>query len=220
MNDEIPKVNGPVVLPENGIAPESAVILCHGYGSNGEDLISLARHWQGLLTKTIFLAPNAHENCPGSPLGYQWFPLSTLSKEERREGSYKAAPVLDNYIDRILDQYHLEANKLALVGFSQGTMMSLHVGLRRERELAGILGFSGALSAPENLVSEIKSKPPIFLIHGDRDNVIPPQNLFESVGALAAAGIVAEKHVSQQTAHNIAPDGLQKGGTFLAKLLV
>ena len=219
MSDEIPKLIGPVVTPENGEVADNAIILCHGYGSNGDDLISLAPHWQAILPKTIFLSPNAPEGCPGSPLGHQWFPLSTLSKQERREGSYKAAPILDAYIDQVLEQYHLTPDRLALVGFSQGTMMALHVGLRREESLAGILGFSGALSAPENLVAEIKTKPPVFLIHGDRDNIVPVQNMFESVGALAAAGIEADNHVSNKTAHNIAPDGLQKGGTFLAKLI-
>ena len=217
--DYISKLNGPVVSPENGAEIESIVILCHGYGSNGEDLISLAPHWQALLPNTLFVSPNAPDSCPGAPLGYQWFPLSTLSKEERREGSYKAAPILDKYIDDLLEQYHLEPSKLALVGFSQGTMMSLHVGLRREEKIAGILGYSGALSAPENLASEVKEKPPVFLIHGDRDNVIPVANMFESLGALAVVGIDAEKHVSQQTAHSIAPDGLQKGGVYLAKIL-
>lgn len=210
-------LDGPVLMPTSGKV-KSLVILSHGYGSNGEDLINLAKNLQPLLPDTVFVSPNAPENSP-NPGGYQWFPLNSFSQEERTEGAYKAAPFLEDFIDHCLQEYGVTSDKLALVGFSQGTMMSLHVGLRRQEQVAGILGFSGALASPGTLVSEMKTKPPIFLIHGAMDNVIPFPALFEAVGALEAAGLSVEKHISQNTAHGIAQDGLEKGGAFLARVL-
>ena len=210
-------LEGPEHLPENGKA-ESLVILCHGYGSSGDDLIQLAHKWKERLPKTVFLAPNAPEASP-HPGGFQWFPISSFSKEERVEGTLKAAPVLDEFIDQALKTYKIPAGKLALAGFSQGTMMALHVGLRRKGPIAGILGFSGALAMPEKLVKEITNKPPVFLIHGTHDNVIPFPAMFEAVGALEAAGLEVEKHLSENTGHGIAPDGLEKGGAFLSRIL-
>ncbi len=211
------QLSGPVIEPESG-QPDSMVILCHGYGSSGNDLIQLAPQWQAILPGTVFLSPDAPEDCPGAPGGHQWFPLTTMSKEERKAGVYKAAPVLDAFIDQSLEKYGLSENRLALVGFSQGTMMSLHVGPRRKKQLAGILGFSGALTAPENLVSEMKSKPPVALFHGNQDSTVPFPAMFEAAGALEAAGIEVQRHLSQGIAHSIAPEGLKKGGTFLATI--
>ncbi len=212
-------LDGPSMGPEDGNPPDSIVILIHGYGANGQDLIGLASQWQALLPQTIFLAPNAPEPCPGAPGGFQWFPLTTLSKEERQEGTYGIAPLLNDYIDRCLKKFNLSEDHLALVGFSQGTMLSLHVGLRRKKQIAGILGYSGLLTAPERLMNEMETKPPVLLFHGDRDPVIPCQAMFEAVGALEAAGLKVEKHLSPNTAHNIAPDAHRKGGIFLATVL-
>jgi phospholipase/carboxylesterase len=213
----VAQLSGPVIEPENG-APESMVILCHGYGSNGDDLIQLAPQWQAILPGTVFLSPNAPEACPGAPGGYQWFPLTSMDRDERKAGVYGAAPILNGFIDQSLEKYGLTEDRLALVGFSQGTMMSLHVGPRREKQLAGILGFSGALTAPENLVAEIRSKPPVSLFHGEQDNMIPFPAMFEAVGALEAAGMKVQRHLSPGVPHSIGPDGLQKGGAFLASI--
>lgn len=210
-------LEGPVLMPASGIK-KSLVILCHGYGSNGEDLINLAKNLQPDFPDTVFVAPNAPEKSP-HPGGYQWFPITSFSQQERIEGTYNAAPYLDEFIDHCLKKYTVPESKLALVGFSQGTMLSLHVGLRRKNQVAGILGFSGALAAPGTLVAEMKSKPPVYLIHGAMDNVIPFPALFEAVGALEAAGICVEKHISQNTAHGIAQDGLEKGRAFLKRVL-
>lgn len=209
-------LSGPALEPESGKA-DSLVIFCHGYGSNGDDLNSLGTRWRTLLPGAVFVAPNAPEKSP-HPGGYQWFPITDFSKEERFKGTYNAAPDLDEFIDVTLDQYGIKPNRLALVGFSQGTMMALHVGLRRKAGLAGILGYSGALAAPEKLVAEIKCKPPVLLIHGAQDNVIPFPALFEAVGALEAAGMGVEKLISSNAGHSIAPDGLEKGGVFLARI--
>jgi len=214
---DLPKLSGPTSLPEGDIKPTSMVILCHGYGSNGDDLIGLVPGWRPILPDTVFISPNAPEKTPMAPGGHQWFALSSLSREEREAGTYKAAPVLDAFIDEKLEEYGLGEDRLVLIGFSQGTMMSLHVGLRREKQLAGILGYSGMLSAPQKLVEELKSKPDVMLMHGDQDNMIPFIAMFEAVGALEAAGVKVDKHISPGCGHGIAPDAIQKGGTFLAK---
>ena len=210
-------LSGPILEPMSGKA-DSLVIFCHGYGSNGDDLISLGARWQALLPNTIFVAPNAPDTSP-HPGGRQWFPITDFSKEEKTKGTYAAAPALDEYINQSLKKHNIAPSKLALVGFSQGTMMALHVGLRRAAGLAGILGFSGALAAPANLVAEMKCKPEVFLVHGVQDNVIPFPAMFEASGALEAAGLVIEKHLSQNVGHSIDPDGLEKGGAFLARIL-
>jgi len=210
-------LRGPILKPESGKA-DSLIIFCHGYGSNGDDLISLGVQFRPVLPKAIFIAPNAPEKSP-HPGGFQWFPISSFSKEERIEGAYKAAPMLAEFIEESLTKYNILSERLALVGFSQGAMMALHVGLRRKNGLAGILGFSGALAAPANLVSEMQCKPPIFLAHGAQDNVIPFPALFETIGALEAAGLNVEKHLSYNAGHSIPPDSIEKGRAFLARIL-
>jgi len=216
---DIPALSGPEVAPQDGQAPDSLVILCHGYGSNGDDLIGLVPHLQPQLPRTQFLSPHAPQPCPGAPGGYQWFPLTTISREERDAGTRTAAPVLDAYIDASLERFGLPAARLALIGFSQGTMMSLHVGLRRREQLAGILGFSGSLSLPGSLIGEIALRPPVMLVHGANDEVVPVWLMFEAYGALEAANVPVERHVSQNTAHSIAADGLNAGLGFLRRIL-
>ncbi|WP_281300718.1 MULTISPECIES: alpha/beta fold hydrolase [unclassified Iodidimonas] len=215
----IPMLSGPELAPAHGISPDSLVIFAHGYGSNGADLISLAPHFQNILPGAHFLSPNAPQPCPGAPQGYQWFPLTSISRAERDEGTAAAAAILDHYIDRQLDRFDLPANRLALVGFSQGTMMSLHVGLRRKQALAGIVGFSGSLASPGRLIEEMGPPPPVLLVHGAADDVVPVWLMFEAFGAMEAAKIPVERHISQNIAHSIAPDGLRKAVEFLKKHL-
>lgn len=212
-------LTGPEVGPKDGSPPDSLVIFAHGYGSNGQDLIGLVPHLQPILPRTQFLSPNAVEPCPMAPGGYQWFPISSLNRAERDAGVYRAAPALDGFIDAQLERFDLPESRLALVGFSQGTMMALHAGLRRPRPVAGILGFSGSLASPQTLVDEIRSRPPVMLVHGAADDVIPVWLMFEAVGALEAAKVPVEKHVSQNVAHSIGPDGLKAGAAFLRRVL-
>lgn len=213
---ELPKLDGPRIEPKEG-KPDKLVILCHGYGSNGDDLIGLVPHFQRVLPNAVYVSPNAPEQVPGYPTGYQWFPLSTLSREERLVGTLKAAPTLDQFIDQELTRYGLSQKDLILVGFSQGTMMSLHVGLRRPSDIGGIVGFSGAMTLPEGWESEITSKPPIVLIHGDMDNVVPVELMHEAFIALKEIGIDVDNHVSPGVMHSIGPDGLNKALEFLSK---
>ncbi len=208
-------LDGPRLPPANGAPARKLVIFAHGYGSNGEDLIGLASYWAAMLPDAAFISPNAPERVPGQPMGFQWFGLSSLSPDVIARGVAAAASTLDGFIDAELARHGLTPADCALVGFSQGTMMSLHVGLRRTEALAGIVGFSGRLAAPEMLAAERRSRPPVLLVHGDRDEVIPVQALFAANLALADAGAPTLWRISGGTAHGIAEDGLAIGGEFL-----
>lgn len=209
-------LDGPRAPPAAGGKPKSLAILLHGYGSNGEDLISLAPYWAKALPNTQFVAPNAPEPVPGAPMGFQWFPIAgRIDPRAMEEGVARASQGVDKLIDRELERYGLGADRLALVGFSQGTMMSLHVGLRRAAQLAGVLGFSGMLAGRERLKAEMKSKPPVALIHGDQDDMIPLPAMFDACDALSEAGHGAQWHVSYGIPHSIGPDGLELGAAFL-----
>ncbi|HXV74063.1 MAG TPA: prolyl oligopeptidase family serine peptidase [Sphingomonadales bacterium] len=210
-------LDGPSIAPSSGKA-ESLVILAHGYGSNGADLIGLAQKWRALLPATFFIAPNAPEPSP-HPGGFQWFPISSFSAEERAAGTYRVAPLFQEFIEAELAAHQLPPAKMALVGFSQGTMLSLHAGLRRTPPIAGILGYSGALAAPEKLKDEICARPPVLLLHGADDQLIPFPAMFEAAGALKANGVPVETRVSQGVGHGIAQDGLEAGGRFLKRVL-
>ena len=212
-------IDGPRVAPASGGAASSLVIFLHGYGSNGADLIGLAPHWREALPDTAFVSPNAPELCPGAPGGFQWWGLSSLDHNARAAGARRAAPVLDAFIDAELARAGLSEDRLALVGFSQGTMMALHVGPRRARPLAGIVGYSGMLADEAELASEARTRPPILLVHGDADPMIPIAAFHQARKALGQAGFAVDSHVSPGLGHGIDPAGLQLGGRFLARVL-
>jgi phospholipase/carboxylesterase len=196
------------------------VILLHGYGADGDDLIGLGRQWQQLLPDAAFVAPNAPELLPGSPMGRQWFPLTFRDPHERWRGVNHAGPGLGAFLDAELERAGLPPGRLALVGFSQGAMMALHVGLRRPRMVAGIVAFSGLLvleegKGPESLKEQARTKPPVLLVHGEQDDVIPVDALFLSLDALNAAEIPCQWHVSAGVGHGIDPGALTHGGLFL-----
>lgn len=209
------QIDGPRLDPANGQKPEYLVILSHGYGADGNDLIGLAPNWQQLLPGAAFAAPNAPERCEMSPMGYQWFGITRLDPEEMYKGVTQAAPVLNAFIDQELARTGLDDSRLALVGFSQGTMMSLHVGLRRPTPPAVILGYSGALAGPDHLADELVGKPPIMMIHGDADDMLPVSRMHEAVQVLGQAGLTVQWHVSRGIGHGIAPDGMRLGGEFI-----
>jgi phospholipase/carboxylesterase len=207
------QLSGPRLPPAKGKATH-LVVLCHGYGADGNDLIGLAPHWQRELPTAAFVAPNAPERCPGA--GYQWFPISRLDPQDVRRGVEAASTALNRFLDAELARLELTPDRLMLVGFSQGTMLSLHVGLRRQKRPAAIVGYSGMLAAPDAL-PDLRSDPsPVLLIHGDADTTIPFQALFAAATALGRAGVPVQWHVSTGVLHSIDPDGLRLGGTFLA----
>jgi phospholipase/carboxylesterase len=216
---EVPLLDGPTSPPAAGGAPRSVVILLHGYGSNGADLIGLVPYWRAALPHTLFLAPDAPQPCPGAPGGRQWWPLTSLSPEARAAGVRVSAPALNAYIDSQLAAHNLSADRLALVGFSQGTMMALHVGPRRANAIAGIVGYSGMLADPEALGEELETKPPILLVHGDADDVLPVSALHQAKARLEDLGFEVESHVSRGLGHSIDEPGLVLGAKHLAARL-
>ncbi len=197
----------------------SAVIFLHGYGANGADLLGLADPLGEHLPDTLFLAPDAPESCAGAPFGYQWFPIPWIdgsSEEESRAGLYRAAEDLNAFLDGVMVDEDLLPEQVIVLGFSQGTMMALHVLPRREDEVAGICAFSGRLLEPELLVDELECRPPVLLVHGDQDDVMPIQALPEAAEALQRAGWKeVYAHVMKGTAHGIAPDGLSVALAFM-----
>jgi len=215
------EIDGPRLPPRSGSARQLVVFL-HGYGADGNDLIEIGRAWQPLLPQAAFVSPHAPEPCGQAPTGRQWFPLTFRDPNERWIGVNKAAPVLERFLDAELGRHGLPASALALVGFSQGTMMALHVGLRRAVPPAGIVGYSGLLVLPEQtnieaVAATATSRPPVLLVHGDSDDLIPPQALFQSAQGLAELGVPAEWHLSAGVGHGIDGEGLRHGGEFLAR---
>ncbi len=197
----------------------SAVIFLHGYGANGADLMGLADPLAEHLPDTLFLAPDAPEEIPGMPMGRQWFPIPWIdgsSEEESERGMMAAVEDLNAFLDAVMVDEDLLPEQVVLFGFSQGTMMSLHVAPRREDELAGVVAFSGRLLQPDLLKDEAVSKPAILLIHGDQDDVVPPQSLPQAAEALQEAGFTdVYAHIMKGTAHGIAPDGLSVALAFM-----
>lgn len=197
------------------------VALLHGYGTDGADLLGLADPLSEHLPDTLFAAPDAPERCVNNPMGFQWFPIPWLdgsSEEAAREGMLRAVDDLDAWIDAVLVENGVLPAQMALLGFSQGPMMSLHVAPRRADPLAGVVGFSGRLLEPELLGDEVIVRPPVLLIHGDQDEVVPPQSLPEAGNALTAAGFTVYAHVMKGTGHGIAPDGLGVALAFLRQV--
>jgi phospholipase/carboxylesterase len=213
------QIDGPRVPPASGGAARKLVILLHGYGADGNDLIGLAPYFARHLPDAYFVAPNAPEPCEMAPSGFQWFPIGAFDPHERLHGVQTASPILNSFIDQELSRHQLGEADLALVGFSQGTMMSLHVALRRPQTVAGIVGFSGLLVAPERLPDEVQAIPPILLVHGDADEMLPVTGLFEAAQGLCAAGLSAQWHISEGVGHGIAEDGLELATDFLARVL-
>jgi phospholipase/carboxylesterase len=215
----MPRLSGPSRPPASGGKPRRLVILLHGLGADGNDLIGLAPYWARLLPEAEFLSPNAPFPCDMAPHGYQWFSSQDRSPQAVLGGVRAAAPILDAFIDEALEERGLGSSELALVGFSQGTMMSLFVGLRRVEPVAGIVGFSGRLLAPELLASELRSRPPILLVHGTEDPLVPYSSLEAAETTLKAAGVPVETVTSVGIGHSIDDQGLRRGGQFLKNVL-
>lgn len=213
------RLRGPERGPVSGGRARAAVVLLHGLGADGEDLIGLADSWAGALPECRFLSPHAPERCDMAPMGRQWFSIRDRSEAALRASVERAAPALDAFIDGALAADRLGDDRLVLVGFSQGTMIALHVALRRRRAPAGVLGYSGRLIGAARLADEAVARPPVMLIHGDADDMVPIAALHEAVAALGAAGVSAQWHVSSGVGHGIAPDGLAIGARFLRDCL-
>jgi phospholipase/carboxylesterase len=213
MNGEVVSLDGPRVRPASGEA-KSLVILCHGYGSNGEDLIGLVPHWREALPDTAFVSPNAPFDCPGAPGGFQWWGFGAGGT--RSDGVKSAAPILNAFIDAELARLGLSDEHLALVGFSQGTMLSLYVGPRRKTQIAGIVGLSGALIETDDPPI---THPPILLVHGDEDPMVPVDAFHRALATLERQGFEVTSHISPGLGHGVDLAGVTLARRFLTKVL-
>ena len=211
----VPLLDGPRLPPAAGGAPRQLVVFLHGFGADGNDLIGLGREWAKFLPHAAFVSPHAPEPCAGAPMGRQWFNLTFREAGELVAGVKQAAPSLQVFLHAELKRHSLGPRALALVGFSQGTMMALGVGLARKPSPAAIVGYSGALATVEALPTDPGSAPAILLVHGDSDEVIPVDAMFIAREQLAQAGLAVEWHVAQGIGHGIDAQGLHLGGAFL-----
>ena len=209
------RLEGPSYGPHNQGKPGHLVVLLHGYGADGNDLIGLAPLLGQLMPDVVFHAPNAPQPCEGNAFGYEWFGISRLDPAIALAGVQAAAPVLDAFLDETMAAHGLDEAKTVLVGFSQGTMMALHVGLRRKKQLAGIVGFSGMLAGAELLQSQMQNKPPVLLVHGDSDEMLPHGLTQRAAEALTAAGLEVGVHIAKGVGHSIDETGLQLAARFL-----
>lgn len=213
-------LNGPRAEAQSG-ETDSLVIFLHGYGADGNDLFGLAGALAPHLPNTAFRAPNAPEPCAVNPGGRQWFPISSLDgapEAEMKAGAERAAKTLHAYLDETLAEKGLAPDRVIVFGFSQGTMMSLNVVLRRNAAFAGLIGFSGRLVEIDG-TGPITSKPPVLLVHGDQDPMVPVESLVEAEAALKAAGVNVRSHVSPGVGHGIAEDGLRLALDFMRESL-
>lgn len=213
------ELDGPRFGPLDGGETTALVVMLHGVGADGNDLIGLAPHWAPLLPGVAFVSPNGPEPCDMAPFGYQWFSLSDRRPAAMLAGIQTAAPIVNAFLDRELERHGLTPDRLALVGFSQGTMTSLYSALRRPAPVAGILGYSGALLGAESLAEEATAKPPVMLIHGTADQVLPFGAMAAAEQGLSAAGIPVEAHARPGLGHGIDEEGLRLGVGFLRRVL-
>jgi phospholipase/carboxylesterase len=216
--NSFPKLEGPSLEPASGGPAKQLVVLLHGYGADGNDLIGLAPHFAAALPDAAFVSPHAPFPCEMAPYGKQWFSLNDRAPARMMEGARMCAPILDRFLDLELGNRKLSDAQLALVGFSQGTMTALHVGLRRVSPPAGILGYSGVLVGAESLGGELHVHPPVMLIHGDDDPVVD-YNLHQlSVSTLEALDVPVEGHTRPGLGHSIDSEGLTLGTAFLRRV--
>ena len=217
MSDQ-PTLDGPSAGPASGGQPRQLVILCHGVGADGNDLIGLAPYFQKVLPEALFIAPDAPYPFDMAPFGRQWFSLQDTSPESRLEGTKQAAPILNAFIDAKLAETGLQAKDLALVGFSQGTMVSLYTALRRPEPIAGVVGYSGMLLGTDTLADEITAKPPVLLCHGKMDDVVPYDSLPQAETHLRAVGVKVETVSRDGLAHGLDDGCVMAGMSFLADI--
>jgi phospholipase/carboxylesterase len=223
MTESSLKITNSHTFNPSGDAPDSVAILLHGLGSNGQDLISLAPYWARAIPNTVFVSPDAPFACDmvpeGYPNAYQWFSLQTRDPADILAGIQTAAPILDAFIAETQEKYNVEADKIALIGFSQGTMMSLYSAPRYNARLAGVLGYSGALYWDHETDASALKKIPIHLIHGEDDDVVPCEAWSSAREILKANDFPVSGETTPGLAHNIDEKGIQSGGDFLRAVL-
>tara|TARA_B100000686_G_scaffold353070_2_gene457188 strand:+ start:1573 stop:2235 length:663 start_codon:yes stop_codon:yes gene_type:complete len=217
---DIIKLSGPEAEPASGGQAKQLIVFVHGYGADGNDLISLNNQFSQVAPEAAFFSPNAPFSCEGSPFGFQWYDVWMQDPEERLAAIRSTAAIFDNFITEQLKRRNLEAKDLLLIGFSQGTMISLHVAPRRALPIAGIIGYSGRMEAPDLLKDEICSKPPVILIHGDSDELLAVSEMETAAEALRDNGVVTEAHIRPNLGHGIDEEGIKLGLDFVTRVLI
>ena len=215
---DYPTLSGPEFGPTSGEEIEQLVIFCHGLGANGNDLISLAPYYANVLPKAKFIAPNAPFQCDMAPFGYQWFSLKEHTEASMLSGVQMAKPILDTFIDQQLSIYNLAEEDLVLIGFSQGTMMSLFTAPRREKPVAGVIGYSGRLIGRNLLADEFRCRPPIILINGDKDELVPVDVQSIAIETFEEIGVNIEGHIRPGLGHSIDEVGIEIAQDFLRNI--
>ena len=217
------KLSGPMLAPANGEAPDSAVVLLHGYGSDGNDLIALAPHFQHLLPGALFVSPHAPQPAAMTGFGHQWFAIDFSGNRlaSRQTGVITARPVIVEFLHDLWTQTGVAPSRTLLAGFSQGAMMALHVGLSlpAEETLMGVIGISGAFLPPEDFGDAALARPPVCLVHGDLDDVVSPEHSRDANDVLTGTGLDVTYHVSRGVGHGVAPDGLDAVAAFIEKVV-
>jgi len=208
------------IAPLSKNKPQQIVVLCHGYGGDGRDISILATNWQRFLPEAVFLCPNAPEVCALNPRGYQWYDLSSDKEEVILEKSLVAEAKLNTFIDQVLDNFQLETTNLALVGFSQGCMMSIQIALKKKEQINCLIGYSGKVINQKHLSDKIKSKPKIFLMHGTNDTIVSPTHLLEAKEYLVKHGLKIKTKLFKDCEHRIPVEGISLGLGFLKKNLL
>ena len=208
------------IFPLSKNKPRQVIILCHGYGGDGKDISALAINWQRFLPDAIFLCPNAPEVCVVNPQGYQWFDLTSEKKEIILEKSLIAEEKLNTFLDQVFDNFQLEPSSIALVGFSQGCMIGIQVGLKKKEQINCLIGYSGKVINQEHLSDNINSKPKMFLMHGANDTIVPPTHLLEAKEYLKKYGINTKTKMFKNCEHKIPIEGSSLGLAFLKKNLL
>ncbi len=208
-----------ILEPLSKIKPKNAVILCHGYGGDGKDISILAGYWRTYLPDTIFICPDAPEKCEASPSGFQWFDLTDQDPEQILSKSLVAENKLNKLIDEVKEGYNLLANQIIIGGFSQGSMISLQTGIKRKDKINSILGYSGKIIDLEHLSKNIVSRPNIFLMHGDIDQVVPVDGLLEAKNFFNKNNYEIETKIFKDCEHRIPMEGSSLGLQFIKKHL-
>ena len=208
------------ISPLSKNKPRQVIVLCHGYGGDGKDISALAINWQRFLPDAIFLCPNAPEICSVNPQGYQWFDLASEEEEIILEKSLVAEKKLSIFLDQVFENFQLEPNNLALVGFSQGTMMGIQVGIKKKNKINCLIGYSGKVINQKHLSENINSKPKMFLMHGENDTIVPPTHLLEAKEYLKKNGINVKTKMFKNCEHKIPVEGSSLGLGFLKKNLL
>jgi phospholipase/carboxylesterase len=211
-------LTGPAAMPTSGNKPKQIVILLHGLGADGNDLFGLVQYFQEVLPEAYFISPDAPFACDMAPFGKQWFSLQDRSEAALVKEVKASAVVINQFIDQLLEKFELNDNQVALIGFSQGSMLSLYTALRRPKALMGVLAYSGALLAPNSLATELVSKLPICLLHGKQDNIVPFEAFEEALAALQKYKVEVHGYSSEHLGHGIDPSGVEIGTRFLKEI--